>query len=88
MIVCFIGVQQKNHDECNACKAKKADGNKVLRYFPLIPRLRRLYSCPKIAKDMRWHDTDHTKDGKLRHLADALAWKAFDAQYPKFATDP
>nr|GEY30394.1 hypothetical protein [Tanacetum cinerariifolium] len=29
-----------------------------------------------------------TKDGKLRHLADGLAWKAFDARYPKFASDP
>nr|GEV94204.1 hypothetical protein [Tanacetum cinerariifolium] len=28
------------------------------------------------------------KDGKLRHLADGLAWKAFDARYPKFASDP
>ncbi|GKB04490.1 RNA-directed DNA polymerase [Tanacetum coccineum] len=27
-------------------------------------------------------------DGKLRHPADGLAWKAFDARYPKFASDP
>ena len=63
----------KNHYECNACKANRVYGTKVLRYFPLIPRLRRLYSCPKFAKDMRWHHADHTKDGKLRHPVNGLA---------------
>lgn len=29
---------------------------------------------------------DRTKDGK--HLADGLAWNAFDARYPDFAADP
>nr|QIA97906.1 hypothetical protein AP_R.00g000060-v1.0.a3 [Amaranthus palmeri] len=29
---------------------------KVMRYFPLIPRLKRMYMSSKISKDMRWHD--------------------------------
>ncbi|GJY24756.1 transposon, En/Spm-like protein [Tanacetum coccineum] len=37
---------------------------------------------------MRWHEEGRTKDGKLRHPADALAWKAFDARYTDFASDP
>ncbi|GJS76302.1 hypothetical protein Tco_0726183 [Tanacetum coccineum] len=37
---------------------------------------------------MRWHDEGQTKDGKLRHPTDALAWKAFDARYTDFASDP
>ncbi|GJX26679.1 uncharacterized protein Tco_0232975 [Tanacetum coccineum] len=61
---------------------------KVLRYFPLILRLKRLYISEKTAKDMRWHAMGLTKDGKLRHPTDGLAWKAFDARYPKFAFDP
>ena len=61
---------------------------KVLHYFPLIPRLKRIYMCEKTAKEMRWHDEGRTKDGKLRHPADALAWKAFDARYSEFASDP
>ena len=52
---------------------------KFLRYFPLIPRLRRLYSSSKTTKDMRWR----TKYGKLRHPADELSWQAFDAKYPE-----
>ena len=29
--------------------------HKVLRYFPLAPRLQRLYMTSQIAKEMRWH---------------------------------
>ncbi|KAM3202688.1 hypothetical protein P3L10_030312 [Capsicum annuum] len=28
---------------------------KVLRYFPLKPRLKRMFMCPKIAVAMKWH---------------------------------
>ncbi|GKF56068.1 ribose 5-phosphate isomerase A [Tanacetum coccineum] len=37
---------------------------------------------------MRWHEEGRTKDGKLRHPAYALSWKAFDARYTDFASDP
>jgi len=37
---------------------------------------------------MIWHDKYGTKAEILRHLADATAWKEFDEQYPKFASDP
>ncbi|GKC56506.1 hypothetical protein Tco_1084104 [Tanacetum coccineum] len=73
-------------ESSNSRKSKKPA--KVLRYFPLIPRLKRLYKCETTAKDMRWHDMGRTKDGKLRHPGDGLAWKAFNDRYPKFASDP
>ncbi|XP_074297293.1 uncharacterized protein LOC141627997 [Silene latifolia] len=90
-------------EECNVCHtsrwkkvigekgknlAKKGEGAKVMRYFPLIPRLERIYASPKTAEDMRWHHKDRVKDGKLRHPADALAWEQFDSWYPLFASDP
>nr|GFB72370.1 transposon, En/Spm-like protein [Tanacetum cinerariifolium] len=37
---------------------------------------------------MRWHDTGRTKDGKLRHPADGLAWSGFNDRYSQFALDP
>ncbi|GJV97766.1 transposon, En/Spm-like protein [Tanacetum coccineum] len=37
---------------------------------------------------MRWHEEGRTKDGNLRHSTNALAWKAFDARYTDFASDP
>ena len=49
---------KENQDECDKChvsrwkdKDKKV-ANKVLRYFPLIPRLLRMYKSSRIAEDM------------------------------------
>lgn len=61
---------------------------KVLRYFPLKPRLQRLFMSSKTATHMRWHATATNNDGKLRHPRDGEAWKAFDQKYPEFASDP
>ncbi|XP_020106666.1 uncharacterized protein LOC109722900 [Ananas comosus] len=41
-----------------------------------------------MAASMRWHEEGRTKDGILRHPADALAWKSFDSCHPDFASDP
>jgi len=43
---------------------------KVLRHFPLIPRLQRLFMCSKTTDSMRWHDEERSKDGNLRHPVD------------------
>ncbi|XP_074283394.1 uncharacterized protein LOC141607944 [Silene latifolia] len=95
--------ENSDKEECNVCHtsrwkkvigekgknlAKKGEGAKVMRYFPLIPRLERIYASPKTAEDMRWHHKDRVKDGKLRHPAVALAWEQFDSLYPLFASDP
>ncbi|GJY31198.1 uncharacterized protein Tco_0414693 [Tanacetum coccineum] len=79
-------VRDENGESSKSHKSNKPA--EVLRYFPLILRLKRLYMSEKTTKDMRWHNIGLTKDGKLRHPADGLAWKAFDARYPKFASDP
>ncbi|XP_021843653.2 uncharacterized protein [Spinacia oleracea] len=59
---------------------KKGVPAKVMRYFPLIPRLKRLYMSSKTAEDMRWHFD--RKDGNIiSHPADGEAWKMFDKRY-------
>jgi len=60
---------------------------KVLRWFPLIPRLQRLFMSEHIAPHMRWHEKDCTKDGVLRHPADSEAWKSFDLLHPEFSAN-
>ncbi|XP_025703763.1 uncharacterized protein [Arachis hypogaea] len=60
---------------------------KTLRYFPLIPRLQRLFMCSKTSSDMLWHKEADNNDGYLRHPRDAEAWKDFDAKYPDFSND-
>ncbi|XP_071688269.1 uncharacterized protein [Rutidosis leptorrhynchoides] len=62
-------------------------GAKVLRYFPLIPRLQRLFMSPKTAVTMRWHEEGRTKDGFLRHPADSPTWKTLDSINLAFAKD-
>nr|XP_017216852.1 PREDICTED: uncharacterized protein LOC108194417 [Daucus carota subsp. sativus] len=60
---------------------------KVLRYFPLKPRLQRLFMCKEYSELMKWHAVGRTKDGKLRHPADAEGWRSMDASHPKFAAE-
>jgi len=50
-------------------------------YFPLTPRLQRLYASNATAKHMRWH-SEHEIDGVMRHPSDSPAWKHFDQVYP------
>ncbi|XP_060183024.1 uncharacterized protein LOC132612978 [Lycium barbarum] len=61
---------------------------KVLRYFPLKPRLQRIFMCSETSVAMRWHATERPKDGNLRHPADGEAWKDFDSLHPDFSKDP
>ncbi|WCJ37986.1 hypothetical protein M5689_019073 [Euphorbia peplus] len=65
----------------------KKKPSKILRYFPLIPRLQRLFSSTKTSNDMRWHEECRKKDGFLRHPADGGAWKGFNVRYSDFASD-
>src|ERR1044072_556368 len=67
----------------DACKIPA----KVLRHFPLIPRLQRLFMCSTTAESMRWHEEERTKDGKLRHPADGQAWTDFDKNHLDFASE-
>ncbi|OIT20623.1 hypothetical protein A4A49_63398, partial [Nicotiana attenuata] len=85
--------KNRNEDLVSATGKKKTKKKtkkpaKILRYFPLKPRLQRLFMCSKIAKYMRWHAEDSNKDGIMRHPRDGEAWKRFDTTFPEFAFDP
>ncbi|KAK7349692.1 hypothetical protein VNO77_07266 [Canavalia gladiata] len=67
---------------------KKKVPAKVLRYFPLKPRLKRLFLCSKTAEDMRWHAASPNNDGMMRHPRDSQAWKSFDSTNTLFASEP
>ncbi|KAF7139861.1 hypothetical protein RHSIM_Rhsim06G0085100 [Rhododendron simsii] len=78
-----------NHEGAEGTSAKKCKKvpRKVLRHFPLIPRLQRLFMSSKIASFMKWHDEGRTKDGCMRHPADSPAWQTFDFKHKEFAKD-
>nr|GEZ08869.1 hypothetical protein [Tanacetum cinerariifolium] len=61
----------------------------VLCYFPIIPRLQRLYKSSHTAKEMTWHATGKcTEPGKMQHPVDGKALKDFDTKYLDFAAKP
>jgi len=52
---------------------------KILRWFPLKPRLQRLFMSSEVVESMRWHHEGRLNDGFHRHPVDSLAWKEFVA---------
>ncbi|KAF5475566.1 hypothetical protein F2P56_007362 [Juglans regia] len=86
-----------NLNECSICKASRWMPNthgsrvipqKVLRHFPLKPRLQRFFVTDKIASDMRWHKEQRVPDeGSMRHPADSQSWQTFDQAHCWFARD-
>ncbi|XP_065847546.1 uncharacterized protein [Euphorbia lathyris] len=61
---------------------------KTMRYFPLKPRLQRLFMSKKTSSLMRWHKEGRVDDGVMRHPADSPAWKTFDDVHKNFSSDP
>jgi hypothetical protein len=90
--------EHANKVECPKCKTSRwSSGNgrksnipqKVLRYFPIKPRLQQLFMSKDTAEEMRWHKDKREDDGNtLRHPADSIVWKEFDKEYDWFASDP
>ncbi|XP_074300612.1 uncharacterized protein LOC141631904 [Silene latifolia] len=74
---------------CKEWRYKKKEGilAKVLWYFPIIPRLIRLFANKEDAKLLTWHRTSKANDGKLRHPADGIDWKFIDEKYPEFGKE-
>ena len=46
----------------------------ILRHFPLIPQLQRMFSSKKLSKLNVWHHFHKSEDGKMRHTADSPQW--------------
>lgn len=87
--------QYANHDNCPVCglsrwedPARKKIPQKVLRHFPLVPRLKRMFLSKKGAEEAQWHKLKRQPNEKeLSHPADGDAWKDFDEKFPEFAKD-
>jgi len=63
------GASRWKIDKCNEedkyqCNGKKLP-QKILRYFPLKPRLQRLYMSSKMASLMRWHHDKRKNDDTM-----------------------
>jgi len=60
-------------NEDGSTKSSKKKPVKVLRWFPLIPWLQRLFMSHHTSPHMKWHAQGRTKYGVLRHPADGEA---------------
>ena len=63
-----------DHDRYRVCGRSKVPAL-VLRHFPLIPQLQRMFSSKKLSKLNIWHHFHKSEDGKMRHTADSPQWK-------------
>ena len=77
--------------ECPKChKTRYIEGSTkiplgVLRYFSLITRLRRMYSCLELAKHMRWHSRNKSQDRKMQSIVDSKQWRFIEENFPSFS---
>ena len=51
---------------------------KVLRHFPLAPRIKNMFQSPKLAKLMTWGAEHKSKDGVMRVPSDSSAFEHID----------
>ena len=83
-------------DECPHCKSKRfredvsgeAIPVKVLRHFPLIPRIRSMFRSKSIAELMTWHQSSASTDDVMRVPANSQTWKHIDETWPTFKEQP
>ncbi|KAF7150464.1 hypothetical protein RHSIM_Rhsim02G0050400 [Rhododendron simsii] len=69
-------------------KIRKGVPAKVLRYFPIIPRIQDMYRSAEMAENLKWHSTHKSQDGKMRHPVDTPTWETVNSKWPSFAEDP
>lgn len=69
-------------------KIKKGVPAKVLRYFPIIPRFRRMFRSLDNSEQLLWHSSHHSNDNKMRHPVDSPQWQSIDSKWPFFSSDP
>ena len=80
-------IRRDDPGEVDGETIKKKIPAKLVWYFPLIPRLKRLFRNKEHAKLMRWHKEERKNDGMLRHPADGSQWRNIDRACPTFDAD-
>ncbi|XP_074346491.1 uncharacterized protein LOC141685277 [Apium graveolens] len=60
---------------------------KVVWYFPIIPRFKRLFKSASTAEMMIWHSYHRIRDGLMRHPAASPSWRNVDHRWPSFGSE-
>nr|XP_017233077.1 PREDICTED: uncharacterized protein LOC108207129 [Daucus carota subsp. sativus] len=96
--VLYRGVNE-SASECPKCSLSRwklgKDGKarvnipaKVMWYFPIIPRFKRMFKSASTAKLLTWHSDKRIQDGQMRHPADSPSWRNVDYRWPTFGNEP
>ncbi|XP_074573987.1 uncharacterized protein LOC141830448 [Curcuma longa] len=97
---CLFRKELKDFDSCPKCgssrwkvdkittKVRKGVPEKVLRYFPMIPRLKRMFKIEEKVEDLIWHSKHKSQDYMMYHPVDSVAWDTINHKWPAFASDP
>ena len=91
--ILYEGAEYQTCQECPTCNAPRYIPRsndipvKVVRYFSLMDRLRRMYRCLEIAKLLASHVEQKSLDGKMRSVIDSPQWAALDNLPGNFGTD-
>jgi hypothetical protein len=83
------------HDTCPKCMQRRwLDGSnnipaRVIRHFPLIPRLKRMWRSSEIARLLTGHTKHVSSDDVMRSVVDSPAWKHInnDVAFGNFGCD-
>ena len=98
---CLFKGDLEDVEKCPVCEAdryrmcgRSRVPSMILRHFPLIPQLQRMFSSKKLSKLNVWHHFNKSVDGKMRHTADSPQWNFVhtelepEAGREMFGTDP
>nr|ABA96812.2 transposon protein, putative, CACTA, En/Spm sub-class [Oryza sativa Japonica Group] len=80
-------IRRDDPGEVDGQLTKKRIPAKVMWYFPIIPRLRRLFRNKGNARMLRCHTEESQQDGMLRHPADGSQWRNIDRKFKEFGKD-
>jgi hypothetical protein len=94
-MLCYL--ENTELTECMTCGHSRykprTDRGKTLmafkkpRYFPITPKLQRLFMSPRTAEHMTWHQSHHVVDGVMVHPSNGKAWKHFNSVHPHFSAE-
>ncbi|KAL8149673.1 hypothetical protein AgCh_006621 [Apium graveolens] len=96
--VLYRGPVLDSSSECPKCHLSRwkvgKDGQvrvnvpaKVMWYFPIILRFKRMFKTSSTAELMSWHANNRSKDGKMLHPSDSPSWRNVDCRWPEFGSE-
>ena len=90
---CLFWKELEDATECPSCHKSRYAHNsktihvKILRHFPLILHLQKMYNCTRLAELMKAHAGRESEDKVMRYVVDSKAWNHVNNRWPWFAKE-